>query len=147
MKSFWAEESALRLRIPMIRLLDGSSGGGSVKSYLEMGRTYVPPLTGFKTMVEMLGTSTSLSVFHAVTHLVSLCRTNSCLCGSPWARRGTRCDQGDSHTFQRHGQACPTLLCRSPSRQSTSSLPLSLSSSPPDPTSSTRHSRTSLKTN
>lgn len=57
MKSFWAEESALRLRIPIVRLLDGSSGGGSVKSYLEMGRTYVPPLTGFKTMVEMLGTS------------------------------------------------------------------------------------------
>ena len=40
----------------MIRLLDGSSGGGSVKSYLETGRTYVPPLTGFGTMVELLAT-------------------------------------------------------------------------------------------
>lgn len=55
-KSLWAEATALRLRIPMVRLLDGSSGGGSVKSYLEMGRTYVPPLTGFHTMVELLAT-------------------------------------------------------------------------------------------
>ncbi|KAL8279626.1 hypothetical protein RQP46_007939 [Phenoliferia psychrophenolica] len=55
-KSLWAETTSLRLLTPMIRLLDGSSGGGSVKSYLETGRTYVPPLTGFGTMVEMLAT-------------------------------------------------------------------------------------------
>lgn len=31
----------------MVRLLDGSSGGGSVASYLDMGATYVPMLRGF----------------------------------------------------------------------------------------------------
>ncbi|KAM0745748.1 propionyl-CoA carboxylase [Meredithblackwellia eburnea MCA 4105] len=54
-KSLWAETYAVNQSMPLIRLLDGSSGGGSVKSYSQMGRTYVPPLTGFRTMVEQLG--------------------------------------------------------------------------------------------
>lgn len=42
------------LRIPMIRMLDGSSGGGSVATYLKIGFSYVPPLPGFRTMIAML---------------------------------------------------------------------------------------------
>lgn len=35
----------------MIRLLDGSSGGGSVATLLDLGATYVPFLPGFNDVV------------------------------------------------------------------------------------------------
>jgi len=54
-KQVYAEELALSLRVPMLRLLDGASGGGSVKLVLDAGFTYVPPLVGFATMGRMLG--------------------------------------------------------------------------------------------
>ena len=41
-KQLYAEELALSLRVPMLRLLDGASGGGSVKLILDTGYTYVP---------------------------------------------------------------------------------------------------------
>lgn len=41
-KQIWLEEYALEARLPMIRLLDGQSGGGSVKMALDAGYTYVP---------------------------------------------------------------------------------------------------------
>jgi acetyl-CoA carboxylase carboxyltransferase component len=53
-KQVYGEQMARELRIPMVRLVDGSGGGGSVKSYHEMGRTYVPPLMGFEHQVQML---------------------------------------------------------------------------------------------
>ncbi|KAJ8502256.1 hypothetical protein ONZ51_g126 [Trametes cubensis] len=37
---------AVQHRVPIIRLLDGSSGGGSVATYLSAGATYIPPLAG-----------------------------------------------------------------------------------------------------
>lgn len=37
-----AEQMAHELRLPMIRLIDGSGGGGSVKTYEQSGFTYVP---------------------------------------------------------------------------------------------------------
>lgn len=37
-----AEQMAHELRLPMVRLIDGSGGGGSVKTYEQMGFTYVP---------------------------------------------------------------------------------------------------------
>ncbi|MFQ5457317.1 MAG: acyl-CoA carboxylase subunit beta, partial [Myxococcota bacterium] len=53
-KQVYAEQMARELRIPMVRLVDGSGGGGSVKSYQDMGRTYVPPLFGWEHAVRML---------------------------------------------------------------------------------------------
>ncbi|OGP86367.1 MAG: methylmalonyl-CoA carboxyltransferase, partial [Deltaproteobacteria bacterium RBG_13_65_10] len=53
-KQIYGEQMARELRIPMVRLVDGSSGGGSVKSYHDLGRTYVPPLTGWEHEVAML---------------------------------------------------------------------------------------------
>lgn len=53
-KQVYAEQMSRHLRIPMVRLIDGSSGGGSVKTYEEQGRTYVPPLPGFEHQVAML---------------------------------------------------------------------------------------------
>ena len=41
-KQVYSEQYAADLRLPVIRLLDGASGGGSVKSILDAGYTYVP---------------------------------------------------------------------------------------------------------
>ncbi len=53
-KQVYSEQVARALRIPIVRLVDGQSGGGSVKSYEEFGRTYVPPLMGWEHEVAML---------------------------------------------------------------------------------------------
>lgn len=45
-KSMYIEQLAQALYIPIIRLIDGSSGGGSVAVYRDYGGTYVPPSTG-----------------------------------------------------------------------------------------------------
>ena len=41
-KQVFSEQYAAELRLPVVRLLDGASGGGSVKSVLDTGHTYVP---------------------------------------------------------------------------------------------------------
>jgi acetyl-CoA carboxylase carboxyltransferase component len=41
-KMGYTERMARELRIPIIRLVDGAGGGGSVKTLETMGRTYVP---------------------------------------------------------------------------------------------------------
>ncbi|KAF9446436.1 propionyl-CoA carboxylase [Macrolepiota fuliginosa MF-IS2] len=45
-KAAYGETLARRGRVPLIRLLDGSSGGGSVATYLSIGATYIPGLAG-----------------------------------------------------------------------------------------------------
>lgn len=55
-KQVMAEQMALELRLPMIRLVDGTGGGGSVKSLEMEGRTYVPLLPGFEHAVANLST-------------------------------------------------------------------------------------------
>ncbi len=51
-----AEQMALELRLPMIRLIDGSGGGGSVKTYEQSGFTYVPANPAWDTVVANLAT-------------------------------------------------------------------------------------------
>src|SRR5437762_3434434 len=41
-KQGYAEKMARELRLPLVRLVDGTGGGGSVKTYEITGRTYVP---------------------------------------------------------------------------------------------------------
>ena len=53
-KMVWAERAAGELRLPLIRLVDGTGGGGSVKTLETMGFSYVPPLPGFELVVENL---------------------------------------------------------------------------------------------
>jgi len=53
-KNAYAERLAHDLRIPLIRLVDGTGGGGSVKSLEDHGFTYVPPLPGFELLVANL---------------------------------------------------------------------------------------------
>lgn len=45
-KAHYIESLAQSLYLPIIRLIDGSSGGGSVAVYKDYGATYVPPSTG-----------------------------------------------------------------------------------------------------
>src|SRR3954449_5893062 len=49
-KMVWAEQAAHDLRLPLVRLVDGTGGGGSVKSLEDMGYTYVPHVPGFDLM-------------------------------------------------------------------------------------------------
>jgi acetyl-CoA carboxylase carboxyltransferase component len=49
------EKLARGLRIPMVRLVDGTGGGGSVKTIEQTGRTYVPANPAWDTITAMLG--------------------------------------------------------------------------------------------
>ncbi|KAF7726411.1 hypothetical protein EC973_008745 [Apophysomyces ossiformis] len=53
-KSMYAEQAARKLKIPIIRFMDGSSGGGSVLSILDQKSTYLPPLFGMSEMIASL---------------------------------------------------------------------------------------------
>src|SRR3954452_15445580 len=53
-KMVWAERLAHDFRIPLVRLVDGTGGGGSVKSLETMGFTYVPFVPGWDLTVENL---------------------------------------------------------------------------------------------
>lgn len=53
-KQVHAERMAGSLRVPMVRLLDGTGGGGSVQSLEELGRTYVPWNPGWEHVVANL---------------------------------------------------------------------------------------------
>ncbi|KAL0572647.1 hypothetical protein V5O48_009305 [Marasmius crinis-equi] len=48
------ETLARKFRVPLIRLLDGSSGGGSVTTYLSSGSTYIPTLAGLGQSLDTL---------------------------------------------------------------------------------------------
>jgi propionyl-CoA carboxylase beta chain len=51
-----AEQMAHELRLPLIRMIDGTGGGGSVKMLEEMGFTYVPFVPGWEHVVKNLKT-------------------------------------------------------------------------------------------
>jgi acetyl-CoA carboxylase carboxyltransferase component len=55
-KQVHAEQMAGELRIPIVRLVDGTGGGGSVKSLGTMGRTYVPFNPGWDVVVANMAT-------------------------------------------------------------------------------------------
>ena len=43
------------MRLPLVRLIDGSGGGGSVKTLEMVGHSYVPALSGFETTMKLMG--------------------------------------------------------------------------------------------
>ena len=53
-KQIFAERHAGELRMPVVRLLDGASGGGSVKMTLDAGYSYVPVNPGWDAVVDNL---------------------------------------------------------------------------------------------
>jgi acetyl-CoA carboxylase carboxyltransferase component len=54
-KMAYSERMALGLKLPMVRLVDGTGGGGSVKTLEMSGRTYVPANPGWRAVVDLLG--------------------------------------------------------------------------------------------
>ncbi|MGW6485299.1 carboxyl transferase domain-containing protein [Streptomyces sp. NPDC055059] len=53
-KQIFAERYANEMRLPVVRLLDGASGGGSVKMTTDAGYTYVPVNPGWDAVVDNL---------------------------------------------------------------------------------------------
>jgi len=61
-KRHFAERIAVELRLPHVRLVDGMGGGGSVKSIEIKGRTLIPTVAGWETVVEHLGVAPSIAL-------------------------------------------------------------------------------------
>ena len=61
-KRMRAEGLAIELRLPHIRLVDGMGGGGSVKTIEMAGRTYIPEVRGWETIVQHLAVAPSVSL-------------------------------------------------------------------------------------
>jgi len=57
-----AEGLALEMRLPHVRLVDGMGGGGSVKTIETAGRTYIPEVRGWETVVAHLAVAPSVSL-------------------------------------------------------------------------------------
>jgi acetyl-CoA carboxylase carboxyltransferase component len=55
-KQVYAEQMANELRLPLVRLVDGTGGGGSVKSLEDMHLTYVPRNPGWEWVVANMAT-------------------------------------------------------------------------------------------
>ncbi|QIW96527.1 hypothetical protein AMS68_002045 [Peltaster fructicola] len=53
-KTYYMEKLAVTMKLPMIKLVDGSSGGGSVTTIKTMAYSYVPPLRGMDYVVKQL---------------------------------------------------------------------------------------------
>ena len=53
-KLYQSEKLAGEFRMPLVRLIEGTGGGGSVKTLEKNGYTYVPEVPGFELMVENL---------------------------------------------------------------------------------------------
>lgn len=54
-KMGYSEKLALEMRLPIVRLIEGTGGGGSVKMLEMMGRTYVPANPGWDSVVAVMG--------------------------------------------------------------------------------------------
>ena len=54
-KSGYGEQYALEMRLPLVRLVDGSGGGGSVITLEMVGHSYVPALKGFEKTMQLMG--------------------------------------------------------------------------------------------
>jgi acetyl-CoA carboxylase carboxyltransferase component len=55
-KQIYAEQLANQLRLPLVRLIEGTGGGGSVKMLEQSGHTYVPVNPGWDHVVDNLST-------------------------------------------------------------------------------------------
>jgi acetyl-CoA carboxylase carboxyltransferase component len=53
-KQIFSEQLANELRLPLVRLVEGTGGGGSVKMLEQMGRTYIPVNPGWDYVVDNL---------------------------------------------------------------------------------------------
>jgi acetyl-CoA carboxylase carboxyltransferase component len=118
-KAGYGERMARELRVPIVRLVDGTGGGGSVKTLDEMKRTYVPANPAWDTVVALLGevpvvgacmgSVAGLGAARVVTSHFSLMVTGSSqlfVAGPPVVERGvgetvTKEELGGAHVHAR----------------------------------------------
>ena len=55
-KQIYAEQLANQMRLPLVRLVEGTGGGGSVKMLEQLGHTYIPVNPGWDHVVDNLST-------------------------------------------------------------------------------------------
>ena len=53
-KTIYLEKMAIALKLPILKLVDGSSGGGSVTTIKTAGYSYIPPMPSFGHVVQQL---------------------------------------------------------------------------------------------
>lgn len=53
-KTIYMEKLAISLRLPIVKLVDGSSGGGSVTTIRQTGFSYIPPMPSWGLIVQQL---------------------------------------------------------------------------------------------
>jgi acetyl-CoA carboxylase carboxyltransferase component len=53
-KTIYMEKLAIALKLPIVKLVDGSSGGGSVTTIKTAGYSYIPPMPSFEFLVQQL---------------------------------------------------------------------------------------------
>ena len=53
-KMVQAEQMAHELRLPIIKMIDGTGGGGSIKTLEQIGATYIPAVPGWGDVVKNL---------------------------------------------------------------------------------------------
>jgi acetyl-CoA carboxylase carboxyltransferase component len=122
-KAGYGELMARELRLPIVRLVDGTGGGGSVKTLDEMKRTYVPANPAWDVVVALLsevpvvgacmGSVAGLGAARVVTsHFSLMVRGTSQLfvAGPPVVERGvgevvTKEELGGSHVHARESGA------------------------------------------
>lgn len=119
-KQVYAERMANELRIPVVRLIDGTGGGGSVKTLEDTARTYVPANPGWDVIVDnlsavpvvslALGPVAGLGAARVVTshYAVMVKGTSQVFVAGPpvVARLGEQVDKeelGGSHIHARNG--------------------------------------------
>ena len=84
-KSQYAEQTALKTRIPYVRLLDAT--GGSVKTFEKMGRTYLPGNSGTNVSAELLQYVPVVST--VLGSVAGLPAVQACLCHFSVMVKGT----------------------------------------------------------
>lgn len=122
-KMGYSERMARELRLPMVRLVEGTGGGGSVKMLETMGRTYVPAnpawdivvasLSEIPVVAACLGPCAGLGAVRVVSsHFSIMVKDVSQLfvAGPPVVERGvgekvTKEDLGGAH-IHAHGSGC-----------------------------------------
>lgn len=55
-KTLYMEKLAVHMKLPMIKLVDGSSGGGSITTYRAQQASYIPQLELLPWVVSLLHT-------------------------------------------------------------------------------------------
>src|SRR5467141_2418877 len=70
-KHLQCEQMANELRLPLIRLVEGSGGGGSVKTIETTGRANVPGVSGWEWVVANIGTVPRVALGLGAAHLAA----------------------------------------------------------------------------